>query len=293
MKYLTPEKLAQMDHMFDTNASEAFHSKVCTWAPKHTNYAQSWSYNARVWGAVLETNEGIAGAMKLVMQELGLESHYTDDVLGVIEASREARVAHVLLPATKKHRRDKKNAGTIEGRKILAREKAAGMGKYKSCVAMADRVVEREVCRSCGEGGHLTSKARECRNHFDRGAGGGGGPARGGKAPAKKRKAPQENDSSGSDSEDDNIQWAESDSEGEDVGEEAVLEGDSAAAAAVVPPITYQCQECCVERRFPKGMPRPDRRPGGVFTCTYLERLHGLDCTTNEATWNYAVSQLD
>lgn len=289
--YMTPEKLDQMNHHYNTNASEAFHSKISVVAPKHTNYAQGQSFNTRVAIAVIETNEGIADAAKQVFGELGLESAHTDTVLGAIQESRETRLQHVLLPATKHARKVAKKARSVDGRNALRREGEKGGGKYESCIAFGLFDEGKQTCASCNKVGHLTSRAQSCDNYQFMPAGGGGGgssAAAAAAAPKRKRKAAAaepEYPDSGSDSDSDSYpESPDRDGDTEDTGEQA----------AAAPVRAYTCTLCSQRRSWPacRPLPRGDRvkgAEGAKFKCTYLSSLD-LDCQTSEEMWNWVVS---
>jgi hypothetical protein len=164
----------------DTQVNESFNNTAAWMAPKNKMYCGSQSLRNRLLIAIGINKLGLHAYYKMVFTKLGI--HMTKNVkhfLEIHDNKRNKRLAKLRTKAKKIERLKNRMLQLKEDTVIAQRERAKRDGTYRTGQNLDDTAEEEQplnkkrkavdrrslTCKSCGQIGHATSRARACLNY--------------------------------------------------------------------------------------------------------------------------------
>jgi hypothetical protein len=171
----TPERMAESDHLLDTQKNESLNRKVMQFAPKEVQYSTTKSLHGRVACVVGLDSLGNAPYYKRLCAICGItaETAAADALFSFLEA-KDKKLANDYArkqePATKNRRRATKNesmkrqrtdnATAAHNRMTYSSGMAVGPRKPKA--AASAKLIDERVCLHCGLNGHVQTRSQHC-----------------------------------------------------------------------------------------------------------------------------------
>lgn len=173
MKFLTPERVQQMRHPYDTQKNESMNAKISRSCPKSKTFSKSMVLADRVAFVVAEDSIGGAATIETLYKLLGF-TNVPHHLLAYYASNDKKRERHhqYTLQANVKHRRRKtKNEQIWEARRQeqQSRKKGQQYGGGMGFVGeQSEKMIEKSkkkgnaVCAACGASSHLRRSSKLC-----------------------------------------------------------------------------------------------------------------------------------